>query len=73
MMIMLKRFLVTFLTVITMTTGMMATIVVIIAPLNFWWIWLPCAFISYFVFEPVITNWKETFNNLLGIDDTDKN
>lgn len=69
MKLMLKRFLVAFLTIITLTTGMLATIIVIAAPLKFWWIWIPCAVISYAVFEPVITNWRETYNNLLGLDD----
>jgi len=63
------------LTVITLTTGMLATIIVIAAPISLWWIWIPCAIISYFVFEPVIKNWRETYNNLLGVDDIfeDKN
>ena len=66
---MFKRFLVTFLTVMTLTTGMLSLVVLLFVPKHMFWIWIPCGFISYFVFEPVIANWRETYNNLLGVDD----
>jgi hypothetical protein len=69
---MFKKFIAMMLTVAVLVVGMIATAVVIAMPVTYWWIWLPSAVISYFVFEPVIGQWKETFHNLLGIDD-DKN
>ena len=66
---MLKRFLVTLLTVMTLATGLLATIIVVVAPLHLWWVWAPAGAVSFFVLQPVITNWRETYNNLLGVDD----
>lgn len=66
---MFKRFMVMFLTVTTLTTGMLSVVVLLFVPIHLWWIWIPCGFISYYVFEPVIANWRETYNNLFGLDD----
>jgi energy-coupling factor transporter transmembrane protein EcfT len=66
---MFKRFLVTLLTVTTLATGILATIIVVVAPLHLWWVWVPAGAISFFVLQPVITNWRETYNNMLGVDD----
>jgi hypothetical protein len=75
MKIMLKRFLVTVLTLMTLATGLLATVIVLVAPLHLWWIWAPAGAISFYILQPVITNWHETYNNLFGIDDmfNDKN
>jgi len=66
---MFKRFLVTLFTVMTLATGLLATIIVVVAPLHLWWVWAPAGAVSFFVLQPVITNWRETYNNLLGVDD----
>lgn len=66
---MFKRFLVTLFTVMTLAAGVLATIIVIVTPLHLWWVWIPAGAVSFFVLQPVINYWRETYNNLLGVDD----
>jgi len=75
MKIMLKRFLVTFLTVATLATGLLATVVFVVTPLHLWWVWAPAGAISFVILQPVITNWHKTFDDMFGLDDMfdDKN
>jgi hypothetical protein len=72
---MLKRFLVTFLTVATLATGLLATVVFVVTPLHLWWVWAPAGGISFVILQPVITAWHKTYDDMFVLDDmfNDKN
>ena len=72
---MFKRFLVTFLTVATLSVGLLATVIFVVTPLHLWWVWAPAGGISFVILQPVITMWHKTYDDMFGLDDMfdDKN
>ena len=65
-----KKLLVAVLTAFTLTAGMLSTLIGIALPFYYWYVWIPCAIISYLILVPAIEKWRRTWNSIIGVETT---